>query len=145
MPKRIRIHEEFCIGCRLCEIMCIVCHSKSNTILKTFRDRDTCPLPRVRVEEEGYVSFALQCRHCEEAACIENCMTGAMYRDEATQAVLCDQSRCVGCSMCILSCPFGVIRRESRGRKVVSKCDLCIGEGMPVCVANCPNEALTYE
>lgn len=145
VPKRIRIHEEFCIGCRLCEIMCIVRHSKSGTLLKAFQREHPRPLPRVRVEEEGYVSFALQCRHCSEAPCIENCMTGALYRDEATQAVLCSEERCVGCCMCILSCPFGVIRRESQEKKVISKCDLCGGDDLPACVAHCPNEAITYE
>ncbi len=145
MPGRIRIHEEFCIGCRLCEIVCIVRHSKSGTLLKTFQREDPRPLPRVRVEEEGYISFALQCRHCDKAPCVENCITGALYRDEVMQAVLCDQDRCVGCWMCVLSCPFGVIQREFQERKVISKCDLCGGEDMPVCVAHCPNEALTYE
>jgi carbon-monoxide dehydrogenase iron sulfur subunit len=139
---RIRIHEEFCIGCRLCEIMCVVKHSRSGKILKAFREEHPRPLPRVRVEEEGYTSFALQCRHCEEAPCIENCMTGAMHREEG--AVLCDEEKCVGCLMCVMSCPFGAIRPGS-GRKVVSKCDLCGGKGIPFCVEYCPNEALTYE
>lgn len=145
MPKRIRIYEEFCIGCRLCEIACIARHSKSGVLLKAFQSEDFRPLPRVRVEEEGYVSFALQCRHCSEAPCIENCLTGALYRDGGTQAVLYDRSKCVGCWMCVLSCPFGVIRCEARERKAISKCDLCIGRDIPACVAHCPNEALTYE
>jgi len=25
------------------------------------------------------------------------------------------------------------------------ECDLCMGEELPACVANCPNEALVYE
>lgn len=143
--KRVRIHEEFCIGCRICEIMCLVRHSRSGKILKAFQKEHPRPLPRILVEEEGYVSFALQCRHCEEAPCIENCMTGAMYRHMETQAVLCNEEKCVGCLMCVMSCPFGVIQRESGERRVVSKCDLCSGDDIPACVTHCPNEALTYE
>lgn len=47
--------------------------------------------------------------------------------------------------MCIMVCPFGVIKRDVEGRKVASKCDLCLGEEIPVCVAHCPNEALLFE
>ncbi len=140
--KRIYIKEEYCIGCRLCEIHCLVQHSKSRKIIKAFKKEFPRALPRILVEEKGYLSFAIQCRHCEEAPCIEACITGAMYRDKTTGAVLCDEDRCVGCWMCIMVCPFGVIKRNLEKKKIASKCDLCQGEEMPVCVANCPNEAL---
>jgi len=142
--KKIYAREEYCLGCRLCEIHCLVKHSKSKQIIKAFRrERDTV-VPAVQVEECGRVSFALQCRHCEDARCIEACITGAMRRDPGTGAVLCDEDRCVGCWSCIMVCPAGAIRR-GRARKVASKCDLCMGEVEPVCVAHCPNEALVYE
>jgi len=140
--KRIYIKEEYCIGCRLCEIHCLVQHSKSKKIIKAFKREFPRALPRILVEEKGYLSFAIQCRHCEEAPCIEACITGAMHRDKTTGAVLCNEDRCVGCWMCIMVCPFGVIKRNLERKKIASKCDLCQGEEMPVCVANCPNEAL---
>ena len=143
--KRIVIHEEYCIGCRLCEVHCLVQHSKSKDIIKAFRaERDTV-MPRVIVEESGPVSFALQCRQCAEPSCIEACISGAMHRDEETGAVVCDESRCVGCWMCIMVCPTGSIRQNLHGTRIASKCDLCYGAKVPACVANCPNEALTYE
>ena len=117
-------------------------HSKSKKIIKAFKREFPRALPRILVEEKGYLSFAIQCRHCEEAPCIEACITGAMYRDKITGAVLCDENRCIGCWMCIMVCPFGVIRRNLEKKKIASKCDLCQGEEIPVCVANCPNEAL---
>jgi carbon-monoxide dehydrogenase iron sulfur subunit len=98
----------------------------------------------VRVEQAGYISFALQCRHCTEAPCIEACMTGAMHRDPETDAVLCDANRCVGCWMCIMVCPFAAIQRGA-DLKVASKCDLCLNEETPACVANCPNEAIVLQ
>ncbi|PIP05839.1 MAG: 4Fe-4S ferredoxin, partial [Syntrophobacterales bacterium CG23_combo_of_CG06-09_8_20_14_all_48_27] len=41
-------------------------------------------------------------------------------------------------------CPLGAIRQDTEQKKVL-KCDLCQGEEIPVCVANCPNEALVYQ
>ncbi len=148
--KRIVIHEEHCIGCRLCEVHCLVQHSRSRDIIKAFRtERDTV-LPRVHVEESGPISFALQCRQCVEPVCIEACISGAMHRDEITGAVVCDEAKCVGCWMCIMVCPAGSIQQNmtgggASGRHIASKCDLCYGAEVPACVANCPNEALTYE
>lgn len=143
--KRIYIREEVCIGCRLCEIHCLVQHSKSKKIIKAFKEEFPRALPRILVEEQDYLSFALQCRHCDEAPCLAACPTGAMYRHGETGAVLCNENKCVGCWMCIMVCPFGVIKRDVEGRKVASKCDLCLGEEIPVCVAHCPNEALLFE
>lgn len=142
--KRIYAREDYCLGCRLCEINCLVKHSRSKKIIKAFRkERDTV-VPSVQVEESGRMSFALQCRHCDDAPCIEACITGSMHRDPKTGAVLCDEDRCVGCWSCIMVCPAGAVLR-GKERKVASKCDLCMGEESPVCVEGCPNEALIYE
>ncbi|MFH1798480.1 MAG: 4Fe-4S dicluster domain-containing protein [Candidatus Omnitrophota bacterium] len=143
--KKIIIKEEYCMGCRLCEVYCIVQHSKTKNIIKTYKGEYPKPLARIVVEESGYESFALQCRNCGDAPCLEACMTGAMRRDEETGAVLCDTDKCVGCWMCIMVCPFGVISRNTEEKKIASKCDLCMGEDMPVCVKNCPNEAIVCE
>jgi len=143
--KKIAIHEEYCMGCRLCEIHCLVQHSKSKEIIKAYKGEYPKAQSRLVVEQKGYQSFALQCRHCEDAPCLDACMTGAMRRDPKTGAVICDEERCVGCWMCIMVCPFGVIARNTEGKKVASKCDLCNGETTPVCVLHCPNEAIVYE
>ena len=142
--KRIQVHQEYCIGCRLCEIHCLVQHSHSKKIVKAFKETPRA-MSRLLVEEEGPLSFAVQCRHCVDAPCVEACISGAMHKDERTGAVLCDQDRCVGCWTCIMVCPFGAIQRSVTGRHVASKCDLCVAEETPVCVAHCPNEALVLE
>jgi carbon-monoxide dehydrogenase iron sulfur subunit len=143
--KRIVVHEEWCIGCRLCEVHCLVQHSKSKDIIKAYTGERGDLMARVMVEEEGPVSFALQCRQCLDASCLEACVSGAMHRDEKTGAVVCDESRCVGCWMCIMVCPSGAIQQNLSGTRIASKCDLCYGSDEPACVANCPNQALTYE
>ena len=154
--KRIVIHEENCIACRLCEVHCVVQHSRSHDIIKAFKVEQSRAMPRVTVEESGPVSFALQCRQCLEPSCLEACISGAMHRDEKTGAIVCDESVCVGCWMCIMVCPTGSIRQNldpgaAKGdplrtsARIASKCDLCYETGIPACVAHCPNEALTLE
>lgn len=142
--KRIFPKEEVCIGCRLCEIYCLVEHSRSKDILKAFKKEKPKALPRILVEEKGNVSFGLQCRHCEQPYCLEACMSGALHRDERTGAILHEREQCVGCWMCIMVCPYGVIQRDLGEKKVASKCDLCAGKESPICVLKCPNQALEY-
>jgi carbon-monoxide dehydrogenase iron sulfur subunit len=143
--KKIFAREEYCMGCRLCEIHCITAHSKSKKIIKAYKEEFPRATPRIVVEQMGPLSFALQCRHCEDAPCVEACLTGAMQKDAATGAVKHDDKKCVGCWMCIMACPFGVIKRDQSGAKIVTKCDLCADVGEPVCVLNCPNGALIYK
>ena len=143
--KKIIIREEYCMGCRLCEVHCLVQHSQTKNIIKAYKGEYPKPIPRIIVEEKGYVSFALQCRHCEDGPCLEACITGAMYRDKKTGAILLNEDKCIGCWMCIMVCPVGVISRNVEGEKIVSKCDLCMDEEIPVCVKNCPNEAIVCE
>jgi len=143
--KRIYVNEEVCIGCRLCEVHCVVQHSRSKNIIKAFKSERLRPTPRLHVEERGALSFALQCRHCDEPLCVYACLTGAMHRDEATGAVVHDAERCIGCWTCMLFCPNGAISKDGAAGKVVAKCDLCGGLETPACVANCPNEALVLK
>ncbi|MHB1127046.1 MAG: 4Fe-4S dicluster domain-containing protein [Bacillota bacterium] len=144
--QRVYAREEYCVGCRLCEVYCVVAHSRyPNDVVNAFKKDKNRPLPKVTVEENKPVSFALQCRHCDEAYCTKACITGAMSKDPLTGVVTNNDDRCVGCWTCILACPFGAIARDERGRKVASKCDLCSGTGdIPACVKQCPNEALVY-
>ena len=143
--KKIFIQEEYCLGCRLCEIYCQVKHSKSKKIIKAFKKEMVDTLPRVLVEEIGYNSFAIQCRHCVDAPCAAACISGAMVKNKKTGVVICDEKKCVGCWSCIMVCPYGVIKRDLSAKKVASKCDLCEDEEIPVCVRNCHNEALKFK
>lgn len=141
--KRIYINEEVCIGCHLCEVYCQLKHSQSKDLIKAFKRESPRPLPRLLVEEKKPVFFAVQCRHCAEPTCVYACLTGAISRNPDSGIVTVDEEKCIGCWTCLLVCPFGVIRQDTKQRKIV-KCDLCRGEDIPVCVTNCPNEALVY-
>lgn len=141
--KKVYVNEKVCIGCHLCEIYCQLHQAKSNDLLKVFKGEAPRPVPRLMVEENGVVSLSLRCQHCDDAPCVQACLTGALSRDPDTSVVTVDEDRCIGCGTCILACPFGIVQLDKEQKKMF-KCDLCQGEEIPACVANCPNEALVY-
>jgi carbon-monoxide dehydrogenase iron sulfur subunit len=144
--KMIVCRIERCLGCRSCELACAVVHSNSKELLKAVQEQ---PLPqkRVSVEAAGGHGLPLQCRHCEDAPCVMICPTEAMHRASQTGPVLIDQDRCIGCKLCMVVCPFGVISLARDGKGVI-KCDACIERtaagGEPACVAACPTKALQF-
>lgn len=152
--KKVYVNEEWCLGCHLCEFYCSA-GAGGETMVNAFSG-GMPPLPRIRVEEggSGKVNFAVQCRHCipddgTMPDCVRGCITGALqikYTDDGNRAVVCDETRCVGCYTCILSCPYGCIVPDDNNH-VIKKCDLCISrsEGKPACVEGCPNAAIVYE
>ena len=139
--KRIYVKEEACIGCGLCQVYCQVEHSQSKDIIKAFKRESRRPIPRIRVEKNEDISFAIQCRHCSEPWCVYSCLTGAMHRDSVSGMVSVDAENCIGCWTCIIACPYGALTRDM-GSETIVKCDLCPGRDIPACVVNCPNEAL---
>lgn len=144
MRKQVVWDEEACIGCRLCEIYCIMAHSRyPDNVLKAFKRQKDRPVARVFVEAKDSTSYALMCRHCLEPECVKSCLTGALRRDTETGVVKIDEAHCVGCWTCVISCPYGAIRPSVGDRRIAAKCDLCLGKTeIPACVARCPNEAL---
>jgi len=85
------------------------------------------------------------CHHCVEPACMHGCPVLAYDKDPLTGIVRHLDDQCIGCSYCILKCPYEV-PRYSASRGIVRKCDMCHGrlaEGeAPACVQACPNEAI---
>lgn len=141
--RRVYVKEEVCIGCHLCEVYCQLQHARSSDLVKAFKRESPPPLPRLRVDEKGVVSLSVRCQQCDDAPCIQACLTGALTRDPVSRLVAVDEERCVGCWTCLLVCPLAAIGQDTEQKRVL-KCDLCQGEEIPVCVANCPNEALIY-
>lgn len=141
--KKVYVKEEVCIGCHLCEVYCQLQHARSKDLVRAFNREYPPPLPRLRVDERGVVSLSVRCQQCEDAPCVKACLTGALSRDPESRLVSVDEDRCIGCWTCVLVCPLGAIKPDTE-RKRALKCDLCQGEEIPACVANCPNEALVY-
>lgn len=141
---RIKAKPEVCMGCHLCEIWCAVAHSTSKHIIKAFLYEGDKPLPRLVVEEKLPLTFALQCRHCDEPDCVTACISGALCKDPKSGQVVHDPNQCVGCYSCVLACPYGSIFINP-GKREIIKCDLCNGLDTLYCVSHCPNGALVYE
>ena len=86
------------------------------------------------------------CKHCTNAACLEVCPTGALFRTEFGTVVV-QQDVCNGCGYCVPACPFGVLdRREDDGR--VWKCTLCYDrlkdDQEPACAKACPTQSIQF-
>jgi carbon-monoxide dehydrogenase iron sulfur subunit len=64
-----------------------------------------------------------------------------MHKELGSDEVAIDAQKCIGCWTCIVACPYGALSRDVDSGTVI-KCDVCPDREIPVCVANCPNEAL---
>ncbi len=140
---RVYCDSRKCLSCRACEIACAVRHSKSGDFYRALLE-ESGPKRLVKIRSSELGPFPLRCHHCEVAACIDACKTGATYRDPLTGKVLIDRDKCVGCWMCVMVCPFGAVFPDMKSEKAL-KCDLCEGHDDPACVAACPTHALHYE
>ena len=86
-----------------------------------------------------FVSMA--CNHCVDPACVANCPTGAMQKDEETGIVWTDHEVCIGCKTCIEACPYHAPCYDEQESKTY-KCDMCTDRqergDAAACVAACP-------
>jgi electron transport protein HydN len=106
--------------------------------------------PKLKVVKTYNVSVPVQCKHCENPACMAACLAGAIKREE--DKIVVDESKCIGCKGCAEACPFGCIEMVTLLKKVsadgspkvvANKCDLCNNvPGGPACVRVCPTAAL---
>lgn len=140
MNRFISADAAKCIGCRTCEVACIVSH----------QDNQDCsalsPMAfsaRIRVVKSGAFTTAVTCHHCEDAPCARVCPVGAISLTDG--AVLVEDARCIGCKSCMIACPFGAMQVTRMDQRVQAlKCDLCHHrEAGPACVQACPTNALS--
>ena len=139
--KRIYVNEEWCLGCHLCEYNCAYANSGIKDMVKALKGAEINP--KIHIEENGKITYAVSCRHCEDPICVKSCISGALSKKDGI--VWIDKNKCIGCFTCILVCPYGAIRPSDE--HAVQKCELCINNSvdMPACVKGCPNKAIVYE
>ena len=144
--KRIVADPQKCLACRTCELACALAHAESEDLVKAVVAAGA--RPRVYIEAAGQLAVPLQCRHCDDAPCVQVCPSGALSGSTPSRPCWSTRSKCIGCEFCVQVCPFGVIRLAA-DRKAIIKCDLCaarLAAGLePACVASCPVRASAFE
>lgn len=155
------IDLDTCVGCQACVVNC----KEWNTGGYGVPLSDQAPygpnpsgtwLNRVHAFEvetdlgDQTVHFPKSCLHCENAACVTVCPTGASYKRPEDGIVLVDESKCIGCGLCAWACPYGA-RELDAAAGVMKKCTLCVDriynenlpetERQPACVRTCPAKA----
>ena len=143
--------SRLCWGCQSCMFACSMSHQgEANPSLSRIQIiRDAPSFTKYPLD----ITMAV-CRQCVSPLCVQNCPVGAAHVDTAHGNVrVIDQEKCIGCKMCIQSCPQRPHRTVWNPYKnKSSKCDLCIDapqwskkggpDGEPVCVTICPAKAL---
>ena len=139
--KRVYVNEKWCLGCRLCEYNCAFANSGETDMVKALKDKEIAP--RIHVEEDGKITYAVSCRHCEDPVCVKSCISGALSKKDGVVTI--DKNKCVGCFTCVLVCPYGAVLPSKEHAAI--KCELCLNNacGSPACVKGCPNKAIVYE
>ena len=140
--RRLRVVEESCVGCRICELACSMVHrdggfNPRNGLIRVESNRETGPNKPV-----SHIDYPRICRQCDPAPCADACPAGAFGANRALAIQVIDPEECTGCGQCLDACPYGMVLMDREAEKA-GKCDLCGGE--PLCVRYCPAGALVFE
>ncbi|MBR1392962.1 MAG: 4Fe-4S binding protein [Ruminococcus sp.] len=139
--KRVYVNEEWCLGCHLCEYNCAYANSGLDDMVKALKGKPI--FPRIHIEGDDGITYAVSCRHCTDPLCVRSCIAGAISIQDGVIKI--DKNKCVGCLTCVLVCPYGAVAAGPDG--AAQKCELCLENscGAPACVTGCPNNAIVYE
>ncbi|MBW9223949.1 4Fe-4S dicluster domain-containing protein [Methanothermococcus sp. SCGC AD-155-E23] len=120
MKKLIMVNDQ-CDNCGACVRACAILHGIS----------------RIGIMEHNGRYLPIVCQHCAAAPCKEVCPVEAI--EKRGEIIYLDGSKCIGCGLCALACPFGAITMED----IAHKCSLCIErEEEYACVKACSKRCL---
>ena len=164
MKLGLVIDLDTCVGCHACAVACKEWNDGSEFAgpLPDYDGRGPAPsgvwFNRIRHYEVGdypaskTLNVPMSCMHCDDAACVTVCPTGASYK-RADGIVLVDPDKCMGCNYCSWACPTGA-RELDRNTGTMKKCTLCVDriynealpqpERQPACVLACPTHARMF-
>lgn len=145
--KRIFIEASKCDGCKNCVLACMQAHRADTG---SIYDLD---LTNPENESRNHITgrkdgsyIPIFCRHCDEPECAMSCMSGALQKNPENGLVFYNENVCASCFMCVMNCPFGVLKADTLSRTKVIKCDFCSAlGGEPSCVKACPTKAITVK
>ena len=134
------IDQRTCIGCHACTVACKTEHEIPVGQFRTWvKYVDKGEYPNTTRE-----MAVLRCNHCTDAPCVKGCPTSALFIRE-DGIVDFDNSRCIGCKMCMQACPYDAIYIDENTH-TAAKCNFCahrIDAGLePACVQVCPTESI---
>jgi Fe-S-cluster-containing dehydrogenase component/DMSO reductase anchor subunit len=135
------VELDFCTGCKSCVA---ACHSL-NGLDDDEAWRDVGLLVSTEPRHPFAQTVTTACHHCSDPACLNGCPVLAYEKDPATGIVRHLDDQCIGCSYCILKCPYDVPKFNHR-LGIVRKCDMCHGRlahgEAPACAQACPTHAI---
>ncbi|MGC4017444.1 MAG: dimethyl sulfoxide reductase anchor subunit [Luteolibacter sp.] len=130
--------------CTSCKSCVAACHSL-NGLDDDEAWRDIGTLVGGQEEPAWQQTVTSACHHCADPGCMTGCPVGAYEKDTQNGIVRHLDDQCIGCSYCLLKCPYDV-PKYSKKRGIVRKCDMCHGRlsagEAPVCVQACPTGAI---
>ena len=127
-----------CIGCQACVQACSECD--------THKGHSMIHLETIH-RAESTQTVPVVCMHCDSPTCAEVCPADAIKRTSDGVVQSAKKPRCIACNNCVLSCPFGVPKMETKF-ELMMKCDMCYDrtsvDKKPMCATVCPSQALTF-
>ncbi len=129
MSKKILIDLIKCRECETCTADCIYTFHPENKGIMSLHEMAV---------------FAVTCKRCTDAPCVEVCPADALEKDEDKMVVRA-VNLCVACKSCVAICPFGTIMNDlfEPKKSICDYCDLNGDVNELLCVNTCPEEALT--
>ena len=157
-----------CIGCQTCANACKMQNSVPMGMQWNRVVTEGCDImddAHGTYPDLSRTYLPIACQHCENAACLKVCPTGATYKDDKGRVEI-DYDNCIGCRMCMAACPYNArsfnwedpVRDPDfkygdkdvpmRTKGMVEKCTLCKErtdrDQEPMCVKCCPTKARVF-
>ncbi len=129
--KSLLIDLEHCAKCPECATRCSYAFHPHNNGMVSVRE---------------LAHFAVVCRRCDDAPCVNACPWQALEK-QADRVLKRYRMRCTSCKSCSHACPFGTIYPETIPY-MTKNCDLCVGRlkdgQVPLCVESSPHGGVQY-